>query len=78
MLGIFELEDEALDVSGVDAKFLEWISDGEFIFYDRHEYWVDILMGNVEFLCWECLDGQIKDLGMYLWYIYLRLCGVGR
>ena len=33
----FKLEDEFLDMSGVDAKFYRCRSDGEFILDDSHE-----------------------------------------
>ena len=37
LLGVFELGDETLDVYCMDAKFSQCRSDGDFIFYDRHE-----------------------------------------
>ena len=36
LLVLFKLEDESLDVSGVDDKFAECRFDEDFIFYDRH------------------------------------------
>ena len=38
LLGGFELGDEVLDVYGVDAKYLKFRSDEDFIFYGRHEF----------------------------------------
>ena len=37
LLGGFKLGDEVLDVYGVDAKFSECRSDGDFIFYDVNQ-----------------------------------------
>ena len=37
LLGEFKLGDEVLDVYGVDAKYLKFRSDEDFIFYGRHE-----------------------------------------
>ena len=62
LLVLFKLEDESLDVSGVDDKFAECRFDEDFIFYDRHGCWVELLMRHVEFLCWYCIGGRRKDL----------------
>ena len=78
LLGGFKLGDEFLYVYCVDAKFVEWRSYGYFILYYRHELWVEFVMRNVEFLCWECLGEWIKYLGLRLQYLCWRLCGVGR
>ena len=51
LLGGFEIGDEVLDAYGVDAKFVEFRSDEELIFYDRHELLVDIVMRHVKILC---------------------------
>ena len=37
LLGVFTLGDEILNVYGVGDKFVELISDEEFILYGRHE-----------------------------------------
>ena len=50
-LGGFKLEDEVFDVYDVDAKYLECRYDEDFIMYDRHEWWVEIVMRHVEFFC---------------------------
>ena len=52
-LGGFELEVEVLDVFGVNNKFVEWRSDEDFIFYDRHEFWEEIVMRHVKLIWWE-------------------------
>ena len=78
MLGGFELGDEALDVSGVDANISECIYNGYFIFYDRHECILELVMIHIELICLECLCGWRKYFGLTLRYLYLRLCGVGR
>ena len=48
MLGGFKLEDGVLDVYGVDKTIVEYRSDEDFMLYDRHEFWVDILMRHVK------------------------------
>ena len=48
MLCEFELEDEVLDVLGVNFEFLGYRSDGYFILNDRHEVWVDFWSRYVE------------------------------
>ena len=45
-----ELGYETLDVSGVDAQFVECISDVDFIFYEGRELLVELRTGHVEFL----------------------------
>ena len=52
LLGGLELLYDFLDVNGTDAKILEWRADEDFIFYDIHEWWVELVMRYVEFLCW--------------------------
>ena len=37
LLGGLKLGDKGLDVYGVDAKYIECISDEESIYYDRHK-----------------------------------------
>ena len=37
LFGGFKVGDEVRDVFGVDGKFVEFISDEDFILYDRHE-----------------------------------------
>ena len=49
--GGFKVVDEFLDVNGMDAKVLEYISVEDFILYDRHECRVDLVMRNVELPC---------------------------
>ena len=51
LLGRFKLGDEALDISGVYAKFSEFRSDGDFIFYDRRELIVELVMIHFDILC---------------------------
>ena len=76
LLGGLEPGDEVFDVYGVDAKYLECSSDEDSILYDRHECWVDILIGHIEFLCWKCIGGWSPDLVLPLQYLYWRYCGV--
>ena len=78
LLGGFEPGDEILDIFGVYEKCVECRSDGDFIFYERNESWVEVVMRNAEFPCWEFLGGWRKDLGPPLRYIYWRFCGGGR
>ena len=47
LLGGLELRDGVLGVFGVDDKFVECRSDENFIFYDRREFWLNIVMGHV-------------------------------
>ena len=47
LLGGFELGDEVLGVYGVVAKFVEYISDEEFILYDRKKLWVELVVIHV-------------------------------
>ena len=78
LLDRFKFGDKLFDVYGVETIFVECTSDEGFILYDRHEFWVDIVMRNIELLCWEGLGAWIMDLGLPLRYLYWRLCGVGR
>ena len=60
LLGGFKLGDKAPGVYGVDAKFIECISDDDFILYDRHECLLELVMRHVELLWWTYLGGWIK------------------
>ena len=46
----FKLGNEVFDVYGVDAKYLEYRSDEEFILYDRYECQVELVIRHVEYL----------------------------
>ena len=46
-----KLGNEIIHVSSVDAKFSEFRYDGDFIFYDRNEFWVELVTRHVELLC---------------------------
>ena len=70
LLGWFELGYEFLDIYGVDAKYVEYIYDEDFILYDRYEFWVERVMRHIELLFLECLGGGRKHLYLPLWYIY--------
>ena len=59
-----------------DCNFVECRYDEDLILYDRHEFWVELVMRHVKFLCWECLYGCRKDLGLQIRYLCWRLCGV--
>ena len=78
LLGGSKPGDKLLYIYGMDSKFVEFRSGEDFIFYDRHECWVELVMRNIELLCWHFLGGKGKDLGTPLRYIYLILCGGGR
>ena len=74
LLGWFKIGYYVLDVYGVGVKFVECRSEEDFILYDRHECWVELVMKHVELLCWKSLGGWEKYLGLTLWYIYLIFC----
>ena len=76
-MGGFEIWDEVLDVYGVDKKIVECRYDEDFMLYDRHEFWVELVMRNVNFPCWYCLDGCRNDLGLQMCYFCWILYGVG-
>ena len=50
MLIGFKLGNEVFDVYGVDAKYLEYRFDEEFILYDRYECQVELVIRHVEYL----------------------------
>ena len=51
LLSVFKHGDRVLDVFDMDENILECRSDEDFILYDRHELWVDLVMIHVEFPC---------------------------
>ena len=51
MLGGFKIGDVVIDVYSMDEKFVECISDEDFIFYDRQGFIVEIEAIHVELLC---------------------------
>ena len=51
MLGGFELGDEVLGFFGVDEKSVESRYDEDFIFYEIHEFIIELLMIHIKFLC---------------------------
>ena len=61
-----------------DCNFVECGYDENLIFYDRHKSQVELVMRHVKFLCWECLYGLRKDLGLQMWYLCWILFWVGR
>ena len=66
MLGGFELGDVVLDFYHMDKQIVECRSDEDFMLYDRHEFRVELVMRHVKLLCWECLCGLRKYLGLTL------------
>ena len=50
-MGGFELGDEALDVYGVEKQYIECRSDEDFMLYDRHGFWSELVMRYVKLPC---------------------------
>ena len=52
LFGRFEIGEEFLDISDVDAQFLGYQYVEEFILYVIHECWLGHVIRHVDFRCW--------------------------
>ena len=79
-LGWFKLGDEVLDLLVLGAIFIGDYADRYFILDENHEYWLELLMVNLEILFWYWRGWKTKDFtwGLPLQCLYLRCCGGGR